>query len=173
VVIPNRFERNFMGLQSRQDYQVIKLWEVEAEMVFAQNLVSLMPFVPILKGGDDQAVVQRAVEVIQRDPQFSELESLLGFFASFVLETEVITQILRWDMAVLRESPWYQEILRQGEQREAASLILRQLSYQFGELPATLRAQVEALTLEQLEDLSLAWLSFQGLGDLHNWLVRG
>lgn len=27
---------------------------------------------------------------------------------------------MKWDMAVLRESPWYQEILRKGEAREEA-----------------------------------------------------
>jgi predicted transposase YdaD len=182
VIIPSRFERNFMGQQSRQDYQVINLWEVEAEMVFEQSLTSLMPFVPILKGGDDEVLVQRAVQVIQQDPQINELESLLGFFASFVLETEVVTQILRWDMAVLRESPWYQEILQQGEQRgrvqgrqegatqEAASLILRQLTHRFGTLPAALMTRIEQLPLDQLETLSVAWLDFQSIADLESWL---
>jgi|GEM_PF-2129990 len=28
-----------------------------------------------------------------------------------------VRQIMRWDMAVLHESPWYQEILQQGEIR--------------------------------------------------------
>jgi predicted transposase YdaD len=114
VIIPNRIERNFLGQQSRQDYQVINLWEVEAELVFEQSLVTLMPFVPILKNGDDEVLVRRAVQLLQQDPRLNELESLLAFFASFVLETEVVAQILRWDMAVLRESPWYQEILQQG-----------------------------------------------------------
>jgi predicted transposase YdaD len=183
VVIPDRYERTFMGLRALQEYRVINLWEVEAETVFDQNLISLMPFVPILKGGDEEAVVQRAVQVLQRDEQLSELES---FFASFVLETEVVAQIMRWDMTVLRESPWYQEILQQGEQRgeqrglrqgeqrglvrgrqeEAANLILRQLTHRFG----TLSAQIEQLPLEQLETLSVAWLDFQGVADLEGWL---
>ncbi|WP_448571284.1 hypothetical protein [Trichothermofontia sp.] len=38
-------------------------------------------------------------------------------------------QIMGWDMAVLRESPWYQEILREGERQgrlgESRSLILK------------------------------------------------
>jgi predicted transposase YdaD len=184
VIIPSRFERNFMGQQSRQDYQVINLWEVEAEMVFEQSLTSLMPFVPILRGGDDEVLVRRAVEVIQQDPQINELESLLGFFASFVLDTEVVTQILRWDMAVLRESPWYQEILLQGEQRgitlgeqrgaqrEAVTLSLRQLArrLRLDSLPDSRRVQVEQLSLPQLEALSEALLDFQTLADLEVWL---
>ena len=74
---------------------------------------------------------------MRADEQFIELESLLAFFASFVLESKVVRQIMRWDMAVLRESPWYQEILREGEklgreegrqesrQEEGRSLLLK------------------------------------------------
>jgi predicted transposase YdaD len=190
VVIPNRMERNFLGQQSRQDYQVINLWEIEAATVFEQNLVTLMPFVPILKDGDDEVLVRRAVQTLQQDPQLNELESLLAFFASFVLETEVVAQILRWDMAVLHESPWYQEILLQGEQRgialgeqrgialgeqrgaqrEAVALILGQLTHRFGTLPPAVTTQLEQLPLERLKTLSVAWLDFQGLADLDAWL---
>jgi predicted transposase YdaD len=180
VIIPNRIERNFLGQQSRQDYQVINLWEVEAATVFEQNLVTLMPFVPILKDGDDEGLVRRAVQILQQDPQLNELESLLAFFASFVLETEVVAQILRWDMAVLRESPWYQEILLQGEQRgitlgaqrEAVALSLRQLArrLRLDSLPDAFRTQIEQLDLPQLEALSEALLDFQTLADLETWL---
>ncbi len=46
-----------------------------------------------------------------------QLEPLLAFFASFVLDMPLVQQIMRWDMVVLRESPWYQEILSFGEQK--------------------------------------------------------
>ncbi|MEN9262234.1 MAG: hypothetical protein Q6L60_14855, partial [Thermostichus sp. HHBFW_bins_43] len=32
------------------------------------------------------------------------------------LESEVVAKIMRWDMAVLRESPWYEEIKQEGIQ---------------------------------------------------------
>ncbi|HET6382253.1 MAG TPA: hypothetical protein VFJ58_02590 [Armatimonadota bacterium] len=44
------------------------------------------------------------------------MESLLAFFASFVLDTEVVRQIMRWDMVVLEKSPWYNEILDRGKE---------------------------------------------------------
>jgi predicted transposase YdaD len=95
---------------------------------------------------------------------------LLAFFASFVLETEVVAQIMRWDMAVLRESPWYQEILQQGLQQGESALILRQLTHSFGELPESLRFRIEQLPTEQLERLGEALLGFQRLEDLQVWL---
>jgi predicted transposase YdaD len=81
-------------------------------------------------------------------------------------------------MAVLRESPWYQEILqegeRQGEQRgrqEAGrAMILRLLNRRVGDLPPEIAAQVQALSLGQLERLGEALLDFTDLTDLQIWL---
>ncbi len=107
-----------------------------------------------------------------------ELESLLAFFATFVLGSDVVRQIMRWDMAVLRESPWYQEILQEGEklgreeglQRER-SLILKQLTRRVGTLTPEQLEQVQALSLDQLENLGEALLDFSAAADLEHWLA--
>lgn len=116
TIVVARYDSEFMGLRSRQDYRVINLWEVDAELAFQPSLPSLLPFVPMLRGGGEESVVRRAVQRLRDDEQLNELEPLLAFFAGFVLETRLVQQIMRWDMAVLRESPWYQEILREGQQ---------------------------------------------------------
>ncbi len=46
-----------------------------------------------------------------------EVEAALALFASFVMEPEQVRQIVRWDMAVLKESPWYKQILEEGLQQ--------------------------------------------------------
>ncbi len=178
VTIAQRFESSFMGLEVRQDYRVINLWEVEAAVVFEQSLTALLPFVPILKQGGDVAVVQRALQELRQDEQMFELEALLGFFASFVLSAEVVRQIMRWDMAVLRESPWYQEILQEGERRgeEAGiqrerQLVFRLLTRRVGDLSPELVTQIQSLTLEQLEALGEALLDFTARTDLETWLT--
>jgi predicted transposase YdaD len=178
TMVSDRFSESFLGLEARQDFRVINLWEVEAQTVFDLELTALLPFVPILKDGAEQATVQQALDQLRQDEELVELESLLGFFASFVLETDVVRQIMRWDMAVLKESPWYQEILLQGEklgeqrgrQEGERSLILRLLNRKFGALPESLRLRVEALNLEQLETLSEALLDFSTVHDLLAWL---
>jgi predicted transposase YdaD len=182
VVVSNYFESNFLGLQARQDYCVINLWEVDAETVFEQSLDTLLPFVPILKDGGNQQTVRRALVQLQRNEELVELESLLGFFASFVLDTELVRQIMRWDMTVLRESPWYQEIrqeslqegIAEGEQRGRTegerSLVLRQLTRRLGTLPTSVESQVQALALPQLEALGEALLDFSEPADLDEWL---
>jgi predicted transposase YdaD len=147
---------------------VINLWEVDAALVFEQSLNTLLPFVPILKNGRETAVIQQALTQLRQDEQLIELESLLGFFASFVLSTEVVRQIMRWDMVVLQESPWYQQILREGER----SLILKQLIRRVGNLSPEITAQLQILSIEQLEPLGEALLDFSQPEDLVTWLAR-
>jgi predicted transposase YdaD len=84
-------------------------------IVFEQPLPLLLPFVPILKGGENESIIREALQILRRDEQLNQLETVLAFFATFVLESALVQEIMRWDMAVLRESPWYQEILREGE----------------------------------------------------------
>ncbi|WP_404790947.1 Rpn family recombination-promoting nuclease/putative transposase [Altericista sp. CCNU0014] len=180
TIVRDRFESNFLGLQARQDFCVINLWEVDADIVFEQSLDTLLPFVPVLKDGGNEQTVRRALVQLQQNEQLVELESLLGFFASFVLDTELVRQIMRWDVTVLRESPWYQEIRQEGRledelrgrTEEARSLILRQLARRVGTLPAEAEAQVQALALPQLEALGEALLDFAGLDDLVGWLSQ-
>jgi predicted transposase YdaD len=115
--IPTRFESNLAGLEVRQDYRVINLWEVDVKIALEQPLPSLLPFVPILKGGEDESIIREALRLLQADEQLNQLETVLAFFATFVLDSSLVQEIMRWDMTVLRESPWYQEILQQGEQQ--------------------------------------------------------
>lgn len=83
------------------------------------------PFVPILKGGENESTIREALQILHANEQLNQLETVLAFFATFVLETALVQEIMRWDMVVLRESPWYQEILREGEARGEARGDLR------------------------------------------------
>lgn len=83
VEIPTSYESEFAGLQARQDYHVINLWEVDVEIAFTQPVLSLLPFVPILKGGAEESTVQRALQILRADEQLSQLETVMAFFATF------------------------------------------------------------------------------------------
>ncbi|KAB8331582.1 DUF4351 domain-containing protein [Scytonema tolypothrichoides VB-61278] len=171
LTVVSGYEQEFLGLRAIQDYRVINLWEVDAEIVFQQPLPSLLPFVPILRGGGEASVVQRALQVLRADAQLNQLESLLAFFASFVLETPLVQQIMRWDMAVLRESPWYQEILTEGEERGLQQglqmgvrrQLIRVLQRRFGEIPQQVKARLEGESVEQLESLMDSAISVSSL----------
>jgi predicted transposase YdaD len=118
--IPTSFTSNIAGLRAIQDYRVINLWEVDVNIAFQQPLPSLLPFVPILKGGENESTIREALQILRADARLNQLETVLAFFATFVLESALVQEIMRWDMSVLRESPWYQEILREGQARGEA-----------------------------------------------------
>lgn len=59
--------------------------------------------------------IRDALRILRADEQLNQLETVLGFFATFVLDSAIVQQILRWDMALLEQSPWYQEIFSKGE----------------------------------------------------------
>ncbi|MBR8833749.1 MAG: DUF4351 domain-containing protein [Stigonema ocellatum SAG 48.90 = DSM 106950] len=81
----------------------------------------------------------------------------------------------------MRESVIYQEILSRGEeigqklgeqigeQRER-SLILRLLTRRVGELSQQTITRIDALSLEELENLGEALLDFEAMVDLEVWL---
>ncbi|MFM7545062.1 MAG: hypothetical protein ACKO3I_00890, partial [Synechococcales cyanobacterium] len=115
--VPSHYESEIMGCRAYQDYRVINLWEIEVEMVFEQDPSSLLPFVPILKGGDSEVNPRQALLSLRQDEVLKDLEPLLSFFTSFVFDIPLVQQMMRWDMTVLQESPWYNEILKEGLQK--------------------------------------------------------
>jgi predicted transposase YdaD len=148
---------------------------VEVERVFEQPLPSLLPFVPILKGGGEESQVREALRCLRQEERFNELESLLAFFATFVLESELVQQIMRWDMAVLLESPWYRQILQEGEKigrkegRQEGLLegISTGLELKFGTEGLQLMPEIQALdSLETLEAILKAIKTVKTIDEL-------
>ena len=152
VEIPTNFTSNLAGLRATQDYRVINLWEVDVSIPFQQPLPSLLPFVPILKGGNDESIIREALQVLRRDEQLNQLETVLAFFATFVLESALVQEIMRWDMKVLHESPWYQEILRNGEVQGIVLSIRTSLEAKFGNEGLELMPQISQFSdLQRLQ----------------------
>jgi predicted transposase YdaD len=176
VEIANFYQSTCYGLTARQDYRVINLWEVEVELVFEQPIPSLLPFVPILKGGGNESQVRQALRQLRQTKSLEELEPLLAFFATFVLDSELVQQIMRWDMAVLLESPWYRQILQEGEKRgekrgeeqgKKAGLlsgIATILELKFGVNGLQLMAEIQ--TLDQVELLEAVLTSLKTVESL-------
>ncbi|MFN6499522.1 MAG: Rpn family recombination-promoting nuclease/putative transposase [Nostoc sp. DedQUE01] len=181
--IPTSFASNFIGLRAIQDYRVINLWEVDVNIAFETPLPSLLPFVPILKGGENESTIREALRILRADEQLNQLETVLAFFATFVLESALVQEIMRWDMTVLRESPWYQEILREGEARGEAlgeargevrgiiSSIETSLEAKFGSDGLELMSLISQISdLEQLKEILRRIVVANTIEDLQNVL---
>ncbi|BAZ17782.1 hypothetical protein NIES4071_96620 [Calothrix sp. NIES-4071] len=148
-----------------------------------QQVSSLIPFAPILKNGDNQETIQQALRVMRADEKLNELETVLGFFATFVLDSAIVQSIMGWDMAILQESPWYQQICKEseeigeqrgkaigeqrGEQRGVISAIELGIELKFGAEGLELMEAVSQIgDLEKLKTIRNAIKNAQNLDEL-------
>lgn len=152
--IPSRYKSSIAGLKSIQEYRVINLWEVDVNIAL-QQIPSLLPFVPMLKGGENEATIREALQILRTDEELNKLETVLAFFATFVLDTALVQDIMRWDMAVLRESPWYTEIDQRGRREEMQLAIERILEVKFGTDGLELMPRISEITdLDRLREIN-------------------
>ncbi len=115
VELPTHYHSEFMGLVAHQDFRAIAVWEVEARRVLEEGIVALVPFVPLMKGADEDSI-RAGVRLLRERDVGEETEVALALFASLVMDVEQIRRIVRWDMIALRESPWFKQIIEEGRQ---------------------------------------------------------
>ncbi|MDP5018531.1 MAG: transposase, partial [Dolichospermum sp.] len=141
---------------------------------------SLLPFVPILKGGGEESTVRQALQMLRADEKLSQLETVMAFFATFVLDSALVQQIMRWDMAILQESPWYQQIREEGrrEGREEGRQVMLSsieliLEMKFGEEGLQFMPKISQFTdLEQLKNLQRSILTVNTFDELQQFMQR-
>jgi heme oxygenase len=71
---------------------------------------------------------------------------------------------------IMRLAPLYQQDRELAKQEGEQRLIIRQLNRRIGEIESSLIQRVQALSIEQLEELGEALLDFTSIEDLENWL---
>jgi predicted transposase YdaD len=172
-------ETAFILENTRHEYYVKKMWEENPEPFL--NEPALLPLAPLAATSQPRTLLQRVVErvnQVEREQQ-PEISAYTQILAGLKFKKDLIRKIFQEGM--MRESVIYQEILSRGEeigiklgeqigeQRERA-LVVRLLTRRVGELPPQTRARIEALSLEELENLGEALLDFEALFDLEDWL---
>ncbi|NJL84683.1 MAG: Rpn family recombination-promoting nuclease/putative transposase [Chloroflexaceae bacterium] len=118
-----------------------------------------------LKASPRDEIVQRLEElivtiIVYKFPQLTreEIAKMLGTKESF------------------KQTRFYQDVfeegLEQGLEQGERSLLLKLLNRRFGVLPSAKVAQIEALSVEQMENLVEAQVDFSAVADLDNWLSQ-
>lgn len=120
-----------------------------------------------------QGLLAQVAEQTATIPDREQRQTLAGFaeiLAGLRFEKALIRRFFRED--IMRESVIYQDILQQGRQQEALSLVMRQLNRRLGEVNSAAIERVRALSIEELEELGVALLDFSGVADLMAWFDR-
>jgi predicted transposase/invertase (TIGR01784 family) len=111
---------------------------------------------------------------IEAGDAIMEMISTILIYKFTTLSRDEVNAMLGYTTDELKQTRVYQEARaegrQEGQQREAVSLILAQLTHKFGTLPTADAVQIEQLRLEKLEILSVALMGFQRLEDLDQWL---
>ena len=161
----------------RHEFEVIRIWEQPTEP-FLES-IGLLPLA-VLSNTPDKAQTLRQVaakvDTISDKRVQSNVAASAGILAGLQLDKEFINQVLRKE--IMQQSviyqEWKEEFIQEGEQKgaikEAQAFVLRLLMRRIGNMTPTIQAQVQALSLTQLESLGEALLDFSQPNDLVEWL---
>jgi predicted transposase YdaD len=187
--ITSAFHSEFMGQVGHQDFQVIKLWDIEAEKALAFDNPAIVPFVPLMQGGNTEGMLHKCADRIRQEPRSLELETILSVFASYVLDTQLIRRVLRWDMHILKESPILEEALleefekgeqigeqkgeqkgkQKGKQESSLAALYQTLTIRFGAYESYLaKYNFELLDTEALRELNEVALTAESLAEFED-----
>ena len=139
-------------------FEVMRLWEVEAEGVVSQGLVGLYPLLPLMRWRESEpaVVLARSQDLILEQIKGREARAdayvALRVLSGMTYPTELVNQILQRRELML-ESPVYEQIMEEGRQagREEGQLarlredVLAALEVRFGVAPSSLAEQVRKM----------------------------
>jgi predicted transposase YdaD len=103
--------------------------------------------------------------------RLSLIETILGNKFPELTE-EMIMQILDLKKMDITQSCFYQQIIQEGRQEEAANLVVRQLTRRLGALSAGQTERIRGLSVFELEALGEALLDFGSMVDLEFFLGK-
>ncbi|MEQ8463474.1 DUF4351 domain-containing protein [Coleofasciculus sp. E1-EBD-02] len=135
--------------------------------------LTLEPLASLTQTDTPQGLLAQVAEQTATIPDREQRQTLAGFaeiLAGLRFEKALIRRFFRED--IMRESVIYQDILQQGRQQEALSLVMRLLKRRLGEVKPSAIERVRALSIEELEELGVALLDFSGVADLVAWFNR-
>jgi hypothetical protein len=104
----------------------------------------------------------------------ARIRLISGFIDTYLRLDEAEERLFAEEIGKLEavEQERVMEITTSWAERAERSLILRLLTRRVGEVPEALRSRVEALPIEQLEELGEALLDFSSMADLERWLAH-
>ena len=88
------------------------------------------------------------------------------------LKREEIQAMLHLPDIDLKQTRFYLDAVAEGQQTEAVQLILRQLRRRLGPLDAAREAQIQSLSISELEALGEALMNFHNIAELTAWLQQ-
>ena len=165
------FTEEYVSEVTTHRYRVIRMWEQDSA-IFLSNL-ALLPLAPLTRTDSAQALLSQVAEEIAKIPDMETRQNTAAYteiLAGLKFEKDFIRQLFQEE--IMQESVIYQDILHQGEQKEALKYTLRLVNRRFGEIDSLIIERLQVLSTEQLEGLGEEFLDFSNVADLVAWLEQ-
>ena len=163
------FANEFNATNTSHRYRIIRMWEQDPAPLLANP--ALLPLATLAQTDSPQSLLAQVadrVANIEETQQRQNLAACVYVLAGLRFDKSLIRQLFREE--IMLESVTYQDILEQGQRREAISMIMRLLTRRIGLITPEIQARIQSLSIAQLEDLGEALLDFSQPTDLTTWL---
>jgi predicted transposase YdaD len=137
------------------DFDTIKLWELDPEVFEQQELVGLLPLLPLAKGGKNRETVGRMIEGLRKAGR-QDLFMIGYAFSDLVFTAEGDSEWLKASFFmqhdILKNTWVFQEVLKEGKQeglQEGRQEALEQQLTQFVEIRFSALLALAKQTIEQ------------------------
>jgi predicted transposase/invertase (TIGR01784 family) len=173
VIYPSRsMEQSDLGIiaDNLASGRIIRIYldellATEEELPLAVSLAVLT----IREGEEAIASARRQIEQAENDRDTIDLITTIVLYKFTELTRAEVDAMLGIQLS---ESRAYQEAKAEGKAEQTIKLVTRQLNRRFVKVPLKLSRQIERLSIDKLEELSDALLSFNTLSDLTDWLAN-
>lgn len=177
---PSSFNIDFFGWKVLEfNYQVVQLnqlnWQdfVDQRNPVASALMSKMQMDAVERPTVKLLSLQLLVSLGLNVAQVEQISVFIDTYLKLNVEEEEVFQ----EQVATIESKQKEEVMeivtsweQRGMQREAVSMVLRQLKRRFSDLSQDQQERIQGLPTGELEDLGEALLDFTSNADLENWL---
>jgi predicted transposase YdaD len=158
-------------LQITLRIRYVRLWRISARQALAWQRTSLLPFVPLMRGGQGELEtgVRRLTDVAD-ERQRQELSLHFILLGGLRYPKEALLDLIGREGMIpleqLKESSFYQYIMDEGRHEGEASLLRRMLESRFGALPDWAVQKLEAADRATLEDWGVRLLEAESLEEV-------
>jgi len=122
------------------NYDVIKVWELKSKMVFKNKLAGLYALAPLMPDANLNECRERMIEAIRENLISPNAYMCMATFASLIHPKEVVKNMIQDKL--LKESPFYRDVLEEGREEGMEKTIIAALAARFGSVSDRLSERV-------------------------------
>jgi hypothetical protein len=171
---PNTYERSVGLFKNAYIFACVLLWEYK-DRILSGEFKEFAPLLSLLVDNPQPSILEKAKELIAQFPD-EEKRELMGvaiLVACRNFHDELVRQIFKEQLPMVKEISFVREWLEESEQKGKRSILLALVAKKFGTLTPELQEQINQMSGSKLDNLSLALFDLNNLNELQAWLENG